>query len=83
MIDLSTIIVAGLALIGTLVGSYFSNNKTTALVIYRLEELEKKVAKHNNLVERTYHLEEEQTLIREKISVANHRIDDLEEKAGE
>lgn len=82
MIDLSTIIVAALALVGTLVGSYFSNNKTTALVIYRLEQLEEKVAKHNNLVERTYHLEEEQTLLQEKIRVANHRIDDLE-KAGE
>lgn len=82
MIDLSTIIVAALALVGTLVGSYFSNNKTTALVIYRLEQLESKVNKHNNLVERTYHLEEEQSILEEKIKVANHRIDDLE-KGGD
>lgn len=78
MIDYSTIIVAALALVGTLAGSYFSSNKTTALVIYRLEQLEAKVNKHNNLVERTYHLEEEQSVLKEKISVANHRIDDLE-----
>lgn len=78
MIDYSTIIVAVLALVGTLAGSYFSSNKTTALVIYRLEQLEAKVNKHNNLVERTYHLEEEQSVLKEKISVANHRIDDLE-----
>lgn len=43
---------------------------------YRIEQLEKKQDKHNNLMERTYRLEE-------KIKVANHRIDDLEkEKKG-
>lgn len=51
---------------------------------YRIEELEKKVDKHNNLVERTYHLEEETRVLGEKLKVANHRIDDLEggEKDG-
>lgn len=52
--------------------------KTEALIVYRLEELEKKVDKHNNLVERTYKLEERTELQEEKIKVANHRIDDLE-----
>ena len=42
----------------------------------------KKVDKHNNLVERTYHLEEQQALLEKDIKVANHRISDLEEKAG-
>lgn len=50
--DWSTIIVAGMALLGTLVGSYFSNSKTTALISYRISQLEEKVQKHNNLVER-------------------------------
>ena len=50
--DWATIIVGGLAFIGTLVGAYLSNNKTVALVTYRLQELEKKVQKHNNVVER-------------------------------
>lgn len=78
-----SIIVAALALIGTLAGSYFSNSKTKALLAYRLEQLEAKVNKHNNLVERTYHLEETQHILEEKIKVANHRIEDLEhEKAG-
>lgn len=76
--DISTIIVAVLALIGTLSGAYLSNSKTKALLAYRIEQLEQKVNKHNNLVERTYHLQEEQELIKEKIKVANHRIDDLE-----
>lgn len=81
---IESIIVAALALVGTLAGSYLSNNKTIALVTYRLEQLEAKVNKHNNLVERTYHLEEIQHVMEEKIKVANHRIEDLEhEKAGE
>ena len=33
---------------------------------------------HNNLVERMYHLEERTELQEEKIKVANHRIQDLE-----
>ena len=81
MVDWSTIIVAGLALIGTLAGSYFSNSKTTALIGYRLAELEKKVEKHNSVVERVYHLEEEQAVVKEQIKVANNRIKDLESDA--
>lgn len=77
-----TIIVAlitgGLALLGTLGGSYLANRKSAALIAYRLEELEKKVQAHNNLIERTYKLEERTELQEEKISVANHRIADLE-----
>ena len=52
------LITGGLALLGTLAGSYFANRKSAALIAYRLEELEKKVQAHNNLVERTYKLEE-------------------------
>ena len=76
--DISAIIVAILALIGTLTGAYLSNSKTKALLAYRLERLEERVNKHNSLVERTYHIEEEQEIIKEKIKVANRRIDDLE-----
>ena len=72
------IIVAVLGLVGTLAGSYFANRKSTALVIYRLEQLEQKVSKHNNLVERTYKLEEHLAVVDESIKVANHRIADLE-----
>lgn len=76
--DWSTIIVAGIALFGTLAGSYFSNSKTTALIAYRLQALEEKVSKHNNVVERMYHLEEEYAVLDEKVRVANKRIADLE-----
>jgi hypothetical protein len=47
--------------------------KHDELQAYRIEQLEKKQDKHNNLIERTFILEE-------KIKVANHRIDDLERK---
>ena len=72
------IIVAVLGLLGTLAGSYLANRKTTALVIYRLEQLERKVSKHNNLVERTYALEENVALLDERQKAANHRIAHLE-----
>lgn len=57
--DFSTIIVAALSLIGTLAGSYLANSKTVALLTYRLEALERKVEKHNQVVERTYKLEKD------------------------
>lgn len=58
------------------------HKKTDALIEYRLKELEEKVDKHNNLIERTYELEKRTDLQEEKIKVANHRIDDLEKKKG-
>lgn len=70
---------AVLGLIGSGVGSLCGILLNTKLMNYRIEQLEKKVEKHNNLIDRTYHLEEEQKVMSEKIKVANHRIDDLEE----
>lgn len=55
-------------------------DKRDELQAYRIEQLEKKVDKHNNLVERTYHLEEQVSVQEEKIKVANHRIEDLENR---
>ena len=78
MIGMESIIVAALALVGTLAGTYFANRKGTALIAYRLEELEKRVQAHNNLVERMYQVEERTELQEEKIKAANHRIEALE-----
>ena len=77
---MESIVVAALALVGTLAGTYFSNRKSSALIAYRLEELERKVQAHNNLVERMYQVEERTELQEEKIKVANHRIQDLENR---
>ena len=72
-------IVTGLlSLIGTLCGSYFSHRKSTALIAYRIEQLEDKVNKHNKLIERTYALEKRCEVFEEKFKVTNHRIEDLE-----
>lgn len=56
------------------------NDKNIALIDYRLDELSKRVEKHNNVIERTYKLEEAVKVDEEKIKVANHRIEDLERK---
>lgn len=76
----ASIVVGVLALIGTLGGAYLANRKSSALIAYRLEQLEKKVDKHNSVIERTYALEEWRAVEEEKMKVVNHRIDDLEKK---
>ena len=73
-----TIIVAILSLVGTLAGSLLGIIAANKLVVYRIEQLEKKVEKHNNVLERVYDLEKSEAVIKEEIKVANHRIDDLE-----
>lgn len=77
---IADIIIGVLAMVGTLGGAYLANKKSSALIAYRLEQLEKKVDKHNQVVERTYALEEKTGLLEERVKVANHRIDDLEKK---
>lgn len=61
------IIVAVASLIGTCVGSWGG----LKLMSYRIEQLEKKVEKHNNFAERL-------PVVEEQIKVINHRIEDLE-----
>ena len=74
------IIVALLGFAGTLLGSLFGVLAAQKLTQYRLAQLEDKVNKHNNLIERMFKAEESINLLDEKIKVANHRLDDLEEK---
>ncbi len=62
------VIVGILSLLGTLAGSFGGMR----LMSYRIEQLEIKVNKHNDVIQRTFILEEQ-------MKVANHRIDDLEE----
>lgn len=74
----STIIVALIGLVGSGLGSLIGVMASSRLTQYRLEQLEKRVQAHNNLIERTYKLEERADVIDERIRVANHRINDLE-----
>ena len=85
---ISSLISALAALAVCLINNHFTraeqdkkNESTIALVTYRLEQLEKKVDKHNDLIERTYKLEESHAVMDEQIKVANHRISDLEKSA--
>ena len=73
------IIVGVLSLCGTLGGAYFANKKSSALIAYRLEQLEEKVNKHNGVIERTYALEQRVSVDEEKLKVTEHRLSDLEE----
>ena len=54
---MSEMIVAALGFAGTLLGSLFGVLAAQKLTQYRLAQLEEKVSKHNNLIERTYKLE--------------------------
>ena len=73
-----TIIVAIRSLVGTLGGSLLGILASNKLVMYRIEQLEKKVEKHNNVLERVYILEKDDAVIKEDLKVVNHRIEDLE-----
>ena len=72
------VVVALVGLAGSSLGSLAGVVASAKLTAYRLEQLEKKVDKHNTVIERTYKLEETQAVMEEQIKVANHRIADLE-----
>lgn len=74
----SEVIVAFIGLVGSAVGSFTGIAINSKLTAYRIEQLEKKVDKHNTVIERTFKLEEAQAVMQEQIKVANHRIEDLE-----
>lgn len=69
----SNIITAALSLIGTLGGSLGGILVSSKLTAYRLQQLESKVAEHNNFARRM-------PVVEEQIKVINHRIDDLEQE---
>lgn len=52
-----TMIVAALSLLGTIIGTFGGIVTANKLTNYRIEQLEKKVEKHNSVVERMYNLE--------------------------
>ena len=72
----SEILVGLLSLAGTFIGTIGGVITSAKLTVYRISQLEKKVEKHNNVMNRTFVLEEQ-------MKVANHRISDLEEVTKE
>ena len=84
--DYTSIITAGLSalvtLIVCLVNNHYQTARTNALISYRLEQLEHKVDKHNNLVERMYRVEEQTALQQDEINRHKERLKALESKGG-
>lgn len=70
MMQWGTIAAALITAVGALLGTYLSNRKNTALMEYRLKQLEAKVDKHNQVVERTFKLEGQ-------MAEVQHEIQDL------
>lgn len=75
---MNEIIIALIGLLGSAVGAAAGIILNTKLITYRIEQLEKKVDKHNSTIERTYALEKQVDVLEERVDVANHRIKDLE-----
>lgn len=67
------VMVALLSAAGTVLGSLLGILASSRLTTYRLEQLEAKVNKHNNLIERM-------TRVEQSVKSAHHRIDELREE---
>lgn len=65
------IISAASAIIVSVITAIYNNK----LIVYRLEQLEKKMDKHNNLIERVFDLEQAQ-------SVTDERLKHIEREVG-
>lgn len=72
MID-STVIVGLFSFAASVIGTFSGIMVSSKLTTYRLEQLESKVQKHNNLIERMYKVED-------SAKSAHHRIDELREE---
>lgn len=71
---MSDSVLAAISALGTgvlsLIGVYLANRKSSSLIAYRLEELEKKVDKHNSLIDRMYRAES-------RLDVVESTLDEL------
>lgn len=77
-VELIVAIVTGVASVLCTIITVWAGSKLTA---YRIEQLEKKVQAHNNVIERVYDLERRVDVDENKISVSEHQIADIERSA--
>ncbi len=75
---MADILASLLALLGTMLGTFGGILTANKLTNYRIEQLEGKVEKHNQVIDRVYKLEQTKAVVEEEIKVINHRIGDLE-----
>ena len=77
---MEAIITGAVTLIVCLINNSYQRKQILSLLEYKIEELTKKVEKHNNVIERTFLLEQKEAVQEEQIKVINHRLQDLESK---
>ena len=86
----AALISAGAAILVCLINNFYMDRRREAksetdfevlkaTITEEIRHLTKEVEKHNNVIERVYALETKADVLDEKMKVANHRIDDLEE----
>jgi len=71
------VIVATIAFIGTLVGSYFANSKTTAVMQEQIKDLKKDISTLSNRVDKHNNLVERMVAVEQSTKSAHHRIDNI------
>lgn len=76
---ISSLISAGITLAVCIINNRAQAEKARALIEYKLDELTKRVEKHNNMIERTYKLEEQAVRAHDEFRRVNHRLNDLED----
>ena len=74
-----TIIVALLSLFGTILGTFGGILTANKLTSYKIEQLEKKVEKHNQVIERVYELEKHEAVVDTEIKSMGHQIEEITE----
>lgn len=77
-----TVIVAIVGAVASGICSLLGVLASSKLTTYRIEQLEKKVDAHNQVIERVYNLEQVSAVRDEEVKVVNHRLEDLEKKVG-
>lgn len=70
-----SIIVAAITAMATVVCQVIISHRTSSLTVYRIDQLEEKVNKHNNMVERMY-------IVEQRAKSNQHRIEELEGKVS-
>ena len=80
---METVIVGVLSLVGTLGGSLFGILAANKLTIYRLEQLERKVEQHNNLVEKIIIIEQNEKAQWQRIDDISEAIEKLKKEVYE
>ena len=79
----STVIVGFLSVVGTLIGSFGGIMAANKLTNYRIAELEKKVDKHNTIIERTYIVERDMKTVFNYVDEFKKDIENLKEEVKE